>query len=96
MTRTAEDCQRRLADRLSVIDWDWREHAECIGSDENFFPLPHAFSEAARAKKVCAVCPVRTECLEAALVVPAASDHGIWGGTSERERVRIRKSRRQQ
>jgi WhiB family redox-sensing transcriptional regulator len=45
-----------------------------------------------RARKVCAGCSVRPECLEYAL--EHRIDHGVWGGTSERERRRILKSRR--
>ena len=50
----------------------------------------------ARAKAVCAGCPVREACLEFAL----ANDErwGVWGGTSERQRramraVRVRERR---
>jgi WhiB family redox-sensing transcriptional regulator len=43
------------------------------------------------ARRVCADCPVKTECLEYALA--NRIDHGVWGGTSERERRRILKAR---
>lgn len=42
----------------------------------------------ARAKKVCAACPVATECLEHAL--RAGEVHGIWGGLNEVERRNLR------
>lgn len=43
------------------------------------------------AKDICARCTVRPECLEYAL---ANSDkHGVWGGTSERQRRRLRTQR---
>lgn len=45
-----------------------------------------------RARKICANCPVKQECLEYAL--ENRIDHGVWGGTSERERRRILKRRR--
>ncbi|MEZ5311676.1 MAG: WhiB family transcriptional regulator [Microthrixaceae bacterium] len=41
--------------------------------------------------QVCATCPVKTQCLEYALA--NRIDHGVWGGTSERERRRILKRR---
>ncbi|MCB1249144.1 MAG: WhiB family transcriptional regulator [Acidimicrobiales bacterium] len=44
------------------------------------------------AKRICETCPVKAQCLEHALV--NRIDHGVWGGTSERQRRRILKSRR--
>jgi len=35
---------------------------------------------------VCAGCPVREECLDAALEHAGYNDNGIWGGTSRRQR----------
>lgn len=57
-----------------------------------FFPSDGVGVDAAR--KICAECSVRTECLEYAL--EARIDHGVWGGCSERERRRILKRRRQE
>lgn len=42
------------------------------------------------AKAVCGECPVKQPCLEYALKYKIG--HGCWGGTSERERERIRKA----
>ena len=47
-----------------------------------------------RARRICAECAVRAACLEYAL--ENRIDHGVWGGTSERERRRILRSRRLQ
>ena len=44
------------------------------------------------AQRICATCPVASECLEYAL--ESHVDHGIWGGCSERERRRILRERR--
>jgi WhiB family redox-sensing transcriptional regulator len=55
-----------------------------------FFPSDGVGVEV--AKRLCVTCAVRTECLEYAL--RNRIDHGVWGGTSERERRRILKSRR--
>lgn len=44
------------------------------------------------AQRVCATCSVREPCLEYAL--ENRIDHGVWGGTSERQRRRILKGRR--
>jgi hypothetical protein len=59
-------------------------------SDVNFFP--ETSSGVKLAQQVCAGCPMRSECLEHALVNNL--DHGVWGGESERARRRIRRQRR--
>lgn len=41
-------------------------------------------------RKVCLSCPVRPECREYAV---ANERFGVWAGTSERQRVRMRKER---
>jgi WhiB family transcriptional regulator, redox-sensing transcriptional regulator len=55
-----------------------------------FFPSDGAGVEVAR--RICADCPVKTPCLEYAM--RNHIDHGVWGGTSERERRRIARRRR--
>ena len=54
-----------------------------------FFPSDGVGVDVAR--RICADCPVKSECLEYALA--NRIDHGVWGGTSERERRRIIKAR---
>jgi WhiB family redox-sensing transcriptional regulator len=46
------------------------------------------------AKAVCAMCPVRPECLTWALAT--GQDAGVWGGTSEEERRVMRGIRPEQ
>ncbi len=74
----------------------WREHAACRSSDpELFFPVGSTgpvLEEIEAAKKVCESCPARQPCLQFAL--DTNQDTGIWGGTTEEERRRIRRSRR--
>jgi WhiB family redox-sensing transcriptional regulator len=55
-----------------------------------FFPSDGVGVEVAR--RICAECPVKAPCLEYAL--RNGIDHGVWGGTSERERRRIARRRR--
>ena len=72
-------------------DDEWRLDALCAETDPEAF-FPDKGGSTRDAKRVCAGCPVRAECLEFAL----ASDErfGIWGGLSERERRRVRLQRR--
>lgn len=85
-------------DRTEVVDepstdHDWMRDATCRGrSPSEFFPSDGVGVE--RARRMCAECPVRLECLEYAL--SRRIDHGVWGGCSERERRRILRRRRAQ
>jgi hypothetical protein len=70
---------------------EWRMRAACRDVEpELFFPISEhgrAFrDQVAAAKRVCAGCPVRGECLDFAR---AALTHGIAGGLTSEERRRI-------
>ena len=69
----------------------WQDKAACKGPQSRvFFPPSHLErkdereAREMRAKAICAVCPVRTPCLEYALEI--REPHGIWGGLNELER----------
>lgn len=82
---------QRITTRL-LQPVEWQAQAQCARPEvdpEIFFPERGGSSKAARA--VCARCEVRPQCLEYAL--KNKEQFGIWGGTSERERRRIRKER---
>ncbi|MGH8902406.1 MAG: WhiB family transcriptional regulator [Egibacteraceae bacterium] len=72
----------------------WREKAACRELDTAlFFPIGTtgpALEQIARAKAVCASCPVIRECLEWAL--DNNEQDGIWGGTDEDKRRRLRRA----
>jgi WhiB family redox-sensing transcriptional regulator len=72
----------------------WRDDAACRDTDPDlFFPVGTtglAVDQIASAKAVCATCPVRRECLEFALFTN--QDSGVWGGTSEDERRKLRRA----
>lgn len=84
-----------IPDRLNI--WAlphppaWHEDAACtsIGGDEWF---PNKGESTRDAKGICRTCPVITQCLNWAL------DHderfGVWGGLSERERRKLKPTRR--
>ncbi len=69
-------------------DVAWQDQALCAQTDPEAF-FPEKGGSTREAKRVCASCEVRSECLEYAL----ANDErfGIWGGLSERERRRLKK-----
>jgi WhiB family transcriptional regulator, redox-sensing transcriptional regulator len=79
---------------LRSPETDWVDEPPCSNTDpEIFFPGRGELARAAEAKAICAGCDRRVRCLEFALSVPAADDWGVWGGTTEDERKRIRKAR---
>lgn len=68
-------------------DKTWRDQAACIGMPESMFFIERGQSDKP-AKAVCAGCPVIERCLQFAL--DNGEQHGVWGGTSERQRRRMR------
>ena len=73
------------------MDTDWMSEGNCNKvPPATFFPSDGVGVDAAR--KICHDCPVKRSCLEYALA--NRIDHGVWGGTSERERRRILRQRR--
>ena len=66
----------------------WQRDALCSQTDPEAF-FPEKGGSTRDAKRICAGCDVRTQCLEFAL----ANDQrfGIWGGLSERERRKLKK-----
>lgn len=70
---------------------DWTSQAKCRDMDPAvFFPSDGIGVQV--AQRICFDCPVKVDCLEYALADRV--DHGVWGGTSERERRRILRHRR--
>ena len=74
-----------------IVDAAWMAEGKCrTVAPETFFPSDGL--GVIRAQRVCASCPVASQCLEYAL--DNHIDHGVWGGKSERERRRILRRRR--
>ena len=82
---------RSTLDTLHLIP-EWHSDGLCRQVDaELFFPLPGQNDKARQAKEVCAVCPVQRLCLDEALATEPLHDWGVRGGTSEKERVKMRR-----
>ena len=72
---------------------DWRSAAACQDTDPDlFFPIGTtgaAIEQIESAKTVCCACEAQSSCLDFALATN--QEAGIWGGTSEEERRKLRK-----
>lgn len=81
--------------QIDLTDLLWRKEANCIGRDpEIFFPERGETKFTIElAREICSVCTVQKECLDYALSSPDGL-HGIWGGTSGRERRVMRRGRK--
>ena len=69
----------------------WITRRGCGDIDPNVF-FPNDGAGVVVAQKVCAKCPVKVPCRDYALANNIT--HGVWGGTSERQRRRILRDRR--
>ena len=81
---------------IRTHDWDldsWRGRSACRDSDPDvFFPIGTtgpALEQIETARRICGACDVRDECIEFALATN--QEAGIWGGTTEEERRKLRK-----
>jgi WhiB family redox-sensing transcriptional regulator len=76
---------------MAITPLEWTDAAACRNSEGAlFYPADSAERKEDRlereliAKRICASCGVRDECLEAALA--RHESYGIWGGLNEFER----------
>jgi len=76
---------------MAITPLDWTDAAACRNSEGAlFYPADSAERKEDRlerelvAKRICASCGVREDCLEAALA--RHESYGIWGGLNEHER----------
>ena len=79
---------------LDLAVEDWRANSACRDTDPYlFFPVGTtgpALDQIASAKAVCDTCDAKAPCLEFALTTN--QDSGVWGGTSEEERRKLRRA----
>ncbi|MDQ0994110.1 WhiB family redox-sensing transcriptional regulator [Streptomyces sp. V3I7] len=78
-------------DPITAPDLSWQEDALCAQTGADFF-FPEPGSSVREAKRICALCPIRTACLEYAL--DSDERFGVWGGLSEKERLALRRAPR--
>ena len=78
----------------TMTDEVWQVRASCRGPQAAVFFPPSSFerkdekeAREARAKEICATCPVRKPCLDYAIRIK--EPHGIWGGLNEVERKQV-------
>jgi hypothetical protein len=78
---------------IGVLLGPWAARALCAQADPEIF-FPPAGDPGTEAKKICARCPVRQDCLAYAL--DADERFGIWGGLDpdERRNLHRRQNRR--
>lgn len=68
----------------------WMADAACRGCDPALFLPEKGDSNSVRqARDVCRRCPVTAPCLDYAI---ANHELGVWAGTTERERRRLRRA----
>jgi WhiB family redox-sensing transcriptional regulator len=72
---------------------EWRGDAACRDTNPDlFFPIGTtggAIDQIEAAKEVCEQCDCKVDCLDFALTTN--QDSGVWGGTAEEERRKIRR-----
>lgn len=98
MTRPGKARGEAAVPATLAIPGRWAGRGLCGQADPDaWFPEKGQQSLAAIAKRICGNCPVRTQCLDYALSGAdtwAGIATGIWGGTTPRERDRLRQQRK--
>jgi len=75
---------------------DWMDEGACRGAPSSLFYVDDD-AAAGPAKEICGTCPVQVDCLAFALNnMKDATDAGVWGGTTARERRSIRRRTRRE
>ena len=73
----------------------WRDQAECVGTFTDSWAVPS--EDQGAALSMCLVCPVASECLEAALMeegsMQAAGRFGLRGGMTPVQRYALYQAR---
>lgn len=91
MPHLDEAVSRTRSARLLLGQPTFQAEGLCAETDPEAF-FPDKGSSPQDAKRICARCDVREECLEWALAHD--EKYGVWGGMSERELRKMRSARR--
>jgi WhiB family redox-sensing transcriptional regulator len=81
--------QRDVSDYPSDKPLAWQDDGLCAQTDPELF-FPEKGGSTKGAKKICAQCEVKNICLQYAV---ETGQSGIWGGMSDQERRKLKKSR---
>ena len=77
---------------MSLIELDMSQAACADADPDTFFPEgKNARQDTIMAKAICHDCPIKTECL---LVAMTYNYNGIWGETTDAERMELRRAAR--
>lgn len=83
-----------MAEVAPSIDRSWQMKGLCRGNHSYLFFPPSTVERKddrerreVKAKAICQVCPVQSDCLEFALEI--REPYGIWGGLTETERRQV-------
>lgn len=88
LTVTQQHIQAGLFEALvrdEHLEWEDKALCATVGGDAWY---PEKGESTFDAKKICRLCEVRLECLQAAL--DRDERFGVWGGLSERERRKLK------
>lgn len=77
-------------ERVREPPGEWADLGLCATHSNPDLWFPERGASTAEAKAICRLCPVQAQCLTYA--VNNGEKFGIWGGRSERERRRMRRS----
>lgn len=90
----ARDDALPVIDLAALATQEWRQRAACRlvpdGQRWIFWPGKGDPQAIAAARTVCSSCPVATDCVAHAV---AAGEHGVWGGTTDKDRQAMRMGR---
>lgn len=83
--------EKHLSRERYKIPVDWKQEAACRGMDPRMFFPERGATDLSELRETCARCPVQKPCLDYAM---STNEQGFWGGTTEKERMKLRNSRK--